>query len=272
VALVGVLLVPWLVTRSPGSAAIASTGIRHGDVAIMTPDAVGWTPLATGEAQTLGIGTRLRTGTDGQLALLLAAGMELRMNHTSEIQLAGGNVIDLTDGTIYLDSGPLENSGHVRIRTRFGELKDIGTQFEVSTRADGLRLRVREGRVLLQGAAGLRLESGAGQQLTVDAAGQLQRTAFRTDDPAWGWTEQLAGAPDVEGLTVSEFLTWVARQTGRRVQFAKPGIQLRARTVRLRSTASLAALTPIELLDTVLATTNFSYLIQEDGVILINQR
>ncbi len=270
IAIVAITLVS-LLSQLPQSGAGAATAlIARGGVAVLLPGAADWSTLAEDPA-TLAAGTRLRTGADGRLALLLGAAVELRVDGSTEIQLTAADRVSLAAGTIYVDSGADGQAGNFRVTTPFGELRDIGTQFEVSAAATALRLRVREGRVVLN-QDGLRLDSEAGQQLTVDGTGQVTRTAFRTDDSAWGWVEQLATPPDVEGRTLREFLTWVGRQTGRSVRFAEPAAELRARSVRLHATVSLRGLTPIEALDTVLATTRFNYIIQDDGAILVGRR
>ena len=112
--------------------------------------------------------------------------------------------VELVVGTVYVDSQWNPDDGrNLRIRTPFGELVDIGTQFEALTTQDMLRLRTREGRVRLEDPDGLRSESEAGQQLAINADGSLERIAFRTDDPAWHWADELATPPDAGAFSSS---------------------------------------------------------------------
>jgi ferric-dicitrate binding protein FerR (iron transport regulator) len=271
VAVIAVTLIPWLRSNAPNPSPVGNTVTLRGQVAIMTPGTSSWVALGAEQAVPLARGARLRTGADGTLALRLG-NVDVRVNTASEIELAAPETMTLTAGTVYIDSGPLESDGRLVVTTRFGTLRDIGTQFEVNAGDDVLRLRVREGRVVVEDGPGLRLESTAGEQLTLDTAGQVQRSAFRSDDPAWNWAAQLTPIPALSGQTVQAFLNWVARESGRRVLYEQVGVELQARSVRLSSSANLADLTPLEMLDAVLATTNFAYIIRADGAILIQRR
>lgn len=209
-------------------------------------------PLARGRS--MRPGSTLATGVDGQVALRGADGTSLRLAPASRLRLLESNRLDLLAGVIYVDSPP--DAGPLEVRTPFGTARDIGTQFEVGLVRQGLRLRVREGRVELHptSADGLvtagRPEAGspaveerlhqdprpillqAGEELSL-AAGQVEKRSLRAHGETWRpW---LATAPPfrLEGATVIEFLGWLAREQGWTVHWADPGLALEAATIRL---------------------------------------
>ena len=66
-------------------------------------------------------------------------------------------------------------------------------------------------------------------------------------------------------LTV--LLEWVARETGRVIQFDKPEIERKAGTTILHG--NIRHLAPLEALEVMLATTDLEYALPDDGTILI---
>ena len=99
---------------------------------------------------------------------------------------------------------------------------------------------------------------------------ERERDAFSPFSPDWAWVESLAGAPQVEGQTLVAFLDWVANETGREVRFDTPLTETRARGVVLHGDA--AALSPLEALEVVLSTTDFTYALRDDGAIEVSLR
>jgi hypothetical protein len=62
----------------------------------------------------------------------------------------------------------------------------------------------------------------------------------------------------------------VARQTGRRLRFAEPETEARARAVVLHGKA--ADLAPLDALELVLSTTDLEYVLPSDEVIIVRKR
>ncbi len=77
-------------------------------------------------------------------------------------------------------------------------------------------------------------------------------------------------APDTEGQPLLQFLTWVARETGRQLMFDEPATEAQARSVILHGKA--ANLPPLEALDLLLSTTDLEYVLPSDQVIFIRRR
>ena len=192
-----------------GTLTIATGPVFSGDTA-----AEDWKWLA-GTDVPLMSGTRLRTDSSGRAALRLVSGTALRIAGSSELILGRDARIELLDGRVYLDTHGV-NQG-VEIVTRFGTLRDIGTQFEVFATDTSLRVRTREGAVTLTRAqSDTVLQCGVSEELRIDMSGQVERGRIAAFDPEWTWVETLAEAPRGPELTLRRFLDWVARETGRR--------------------------------------------------------
>jgi ferric-dicitrate binding protein FerR (iron transport regulator) len=232
--------------------------------------AIGAVERATGEAwqpvgesqQPLTRGTRLRTLAGARAALRLAGGDSLRLAPGTEIELDDLNELQLHEGMLYLDHRGSVGRG-VRITTPAGNLRDLGTQFELRVTGSSMRLRVREGRVEIE-RAGQQLTGSAGEQLDVDAFGSVLRSRIAPDAAAWGWAEELAPAPDIEGRPAIELLDWVARETGRTLLFADAAARERAQRVVLHG--NIRHLAPLDALEVMLATTDLEYSLIEGRI------
>lgn len=251
------------------SVEVAATDTIVGEVETFAPDGTGWTPLgASGETVTAG--ARLRSGAEGRAGLSLVDGTSLRLDASTELSFERAGRIRLARGAVYLDTGSRPAaSRHVEVVTPAGVVWDVGTQFEVRYEDDALTLRIREGRVVLDRDGG-ETEGLAGEQLTLDAAGRLERTAFSPFDPGWRWVQAVAPLPYQDTLTVHELLEWVARETGREVHFSEPGLATRASRTILHGNPQ--RLLPMEALAVMLETTDLGYTVAGDGAILIASR
>jgi hypothetical protein len=81
----------------------------------------------------------------------------------------------------------------------------------------------------------------------------MQRSPLAADDAEWDWIHSLATPPPMEGRSAFEVLTWVARESGKRLVFADADAELRARGAILHGESR--GLLPLELLDVLVATT-----------------
>jgi ferric-dicitrate binding protein FerR (iron transport regulator) len=254
-------------TRAP--LLLARVVIAHGKVEVSSPGSPPWQPLRIGAEVTAG--TRLRTGADGGMALQLGNGASVRADRNSALELQARDVLRLDRGAMYVDTGANAASSGIRVETPIGSVSDLGTIFEVRTQGDDRRVRVREGRVLLTTAGSLtQAQSAAGEEIEVYGNGDVRRRALSPHGAQWRWAEALAVAPDIEGLHLAEFLVWVARQTGRRLRFAEPETEARARAVVLHGKAT--DLAPLDALELVLSTTDLEYVLPSDEVIIVRKR
>jgi ferric-dicitrate binding protein FerR (iron transport regulator) len=268
-ASIAVVTIAWFGTAQWSSPIpAASVAVLQGQVEILLEDR--WQPLPEA-TQTLRAGTRLRTVADGRAAFVLARASSLRLDRATEVLFNSASRLELEAGTLYFDSGAGGTADSVEIATRFGTVRDIGTQFEVRTFSDGLRLRVREGIVDLEQSNALpSLRSSAGEQLSIALDGDVRRSSFAADDPQWQWASTLAEPLDLDGRTAFEVLNWVARESGKQLRFADATAELRARNAML--SGSGRDLTPLELLEVVVGTADGLDYELVPGAIVIRRR
>ena len=213
-------------------------------------------------------GTRLRTDPSGRAVLQLAPDSSLRVAGLTDLVLQQGDRVELLSGRVYLDTQG--GTSKVEIVTRFGTLRDIGTQFEVLATDATLRVRTREGAVTLTRGKHDVIECAVSEELRVDSQGRIERGHIATHDEEWAWAETLAQPPQGPELPLLRFLDWVARETGRRLRYDSADIELRVRKVVLHGTTPNLA--PVQALEVALATTDIDYSLLDDGTILLRRR
>jgi hypothetical protein len=218
----------------------------------------------------LQVGARLHVGQRWEardLTLLaLASGGMIRALPGTSIQATGDNEIVLGAGRVYLDFPP--GSKPFVLHTPGGIVEHVGTQFEVFATEGDVRIRVREGSVRVHTLHGMQtVEMGA--ELFVPGTGPVVRHSVPTYGPDWEWVEAISPRYEIENRPLSEFLAWVARETGRRVDFA----DARAKEVALhtRLHGSVEGLKPLEALDRVLSTTTLRFEV-DGGTIRVSSR
>lgn len=208
-------------------------------------------PLLTGDI--------LRTSASGRAELQREDGLLVRINVASELELSEAGRFELIAGTVYVDSGTDAAGTPLQIITPLGEVQHLGTQYEVHVADTGLRVRVREGRVSIEGdsvdAVGV-----AGNQLEIAPGGATTVTAIAPNDDAWAWATDLATLPARAEYELVEVLEWIAREQGLALEYA----DLASRNaVRNSIVFGLDGLSPSEALDVITRTTATS--IDNDG-------
>ena len=200
------------------------------------------------------VGDELRPGTriathGGRTAIVLANGVELRLDSNTEISLDTERSMSLASGALYLDSSHRTGSPEtVAIVARGTVIRDIGTRYEVRLSDRELRVRVRDGRVEVLSAFGMR-EADRGGQLMVTSSGILAGRA-PTSGADWDWIVRATPPPQLEGRPLPEFLAWAEREGGRTIRFADPALE-RANAATIVYGA-IERLTVEEALDVVL--------------------
>lgn len=233
-----------------------------------------WVTLRN-EMQNLAVGSHMRTSAGSRAGVVLASGVSVRLADATDVVLESESRVRVLAGKIYLDTGTgdredvanvASNARRIEVITAIGTASDIGTQFEVQYRDNAYRLRVREGRVLLNRRSG-KIDSGVGEQLTIDARGAVERTHIPAEAAEWEWVQSIAPAPDIDEQPVMVLLTWVARETGKSVRFEGAEARRRASTTILHG--NIRHLAPLEALAVMLATTHLEHVLPDDGTILI---
>ena len=215
-------------------------------------------PLQSGAP--LAEGTLVDARQNGELRWM--RGGQLRLKAGTRIRIVNTREIELQSGSLYVSMAAPHAPDTLTVRTRFGTVEHIGTQFMMTMGNDALDIGVREGSVRLSGSASAAL--AAGEALRVDRAGTLTRRATGADDPSWNWVGAPLYAFDADGQTVLSLLQWVALEKGRPVAFADPGARALAERTILRG--SVQGLTVDQSLDVMLATTALSAQVRDDSI------
>ena len=215
-------------------------------------------------------GTELRATEAGRLGLTLAGGASLRLDAGTDLTIASARRFDLTRGAAYLDAGTTVGGEPYTVATSFATISEIGSQIEASVADDSLRLRVRDGDVRIVTAAGTDVTASTGEQLHIDGDGNVVRDYVMPHDGDWAWVETLAATPIVDGRPLTQFLDWVARETGRPIRYDSPLTETSVATAVLQGNAD--NLRPMEALDVMLSMTEFDYSLRWDGSIVIEPR
>ena len=219
-----------------------------------------WQPLGETLAP-LTRGTKLRTLAGGRAVLMLQGGGSLRLAAVTEVMLDAPGRLYVRQGTIYVDSGTDARTARLEIVTPAGTARDLGTQFELQVAGAALRLRVREGSVSID-RGGEPVTGTAGEQISIDVLGAVERESIATDSAEWQWADALAPTPDMDGQPATALIAWVARETGRRLRYESPVVEQRAATVILHG--NIRHLEPLAALDAMLATTDLEYVVEGD--------
>ena len=163
------------------------------------------------------------------------------------------------------------HGGSVEVVTRFGALRDVGTQFEVLATGTTLRVRTREGAVTLtRGRSQPVLECAVSEELRIDSQGRVERGHIAAHDAEWAWAELLAEPPKGPELPLLQFLGWVARETGRGLRYDSSETESRVSKIVLHGTTPDVA--PVQAMEVALATTDIDYSLVDDGTILLRHR
>jgi hypothetical protein len=263
-------------TAVPGPASsVASIEVMTGDVRVEDPAGQ---PLRRVSADMLGqpvpAGSGLRTARpgegEGRIALRMAGGASVRLDAGTTLRLASSEVVELREGAVYVDSGTGPGHRGVAVRTAAGLFQEQGTQFEVRMKGSGLdamtRLRVREGRVLLDRGAGAALVTAAGDELTVRGNGEPVPASVPVSGPEWDWVLRTAPMPAIEGMKVRVFLDWLGRETGQRVRLADEKTAAVADSVVLHG--SIRHLTPAEAPGVVLSSSGLGHRVSGDTLVV----
>ena len=264
VGIAGVLIQRWQV-RPPELA--GSLALIQGTVEVFESESETWAGIS-GSGIRMQDGARLRTDADGTAVLELANGGSMRLAQATEI-VVGIDAFELVSGRLYFDSYSRPSSAAISVATPLGTVNDIGTQFEVSLNADALRVRVREGAIAVAEGGSVVSTASAGEALQRTLTGSWERERIAADDPEWRWAEELARVSESEREPILVYLRWIARETGKQLEFESPLIELAAETASF--SGDPRGLTPRNLLETITAISNFSYELTDDGTILIGR-
>jgi ferric-dicitrate binding protein FerR (iron transport regulator) len=234
---------------------------RHGTIPILRSE------LALQVGSIIPRNATVVTAAGARVALRAPFGHSIRLDSDTTLRVLSDAAFVLERGAIYVDShgGTTVAASSLRIDTPVGAIEDRGTQFEARWEGGSLSLRVREGQVTIEAVAGP-LIARAGEALRLDAAGRVDRSDQAASGQAWAWTETIAPMMDIQGRSLMEFLDWVVRERGARLQFADTRLAGRAPAILLRG--SITGMTLDEATASVLATCGLTHR-WEGGALLV---
>lgn len=220
-------------------------------------------PLAVGDG--LGLGSELATDGGSRAAVRLASGHSVRLDASTRIRLLDDDSLAVDRGAIYVDSGVGTTTRALDVHTPLGVIEETGTQFEVRLEGDAVRVRLREGAVVVH-QDDLDHDVEVGTELALNRDGSVTRRALPTHGAEWEWIVGITPMMDLEGRTAMEFLEWVARERGWTLAFTDDNVARFAGETVLGG--ALGRLTLEEALDAVLPTCQMSYDVRA-GVLVV---
>lgn len=227
-----------------------------------------WIEDGSGEFLTPGntVYTRqtVSTRSDSRASLLRGTDGSIRLDHDTTVYFESPVRLHLVSGRIYVDSGS-DDAPSMIVRTSFGLIREIGTQFTVVAKEDSTRVYVRSGIVQIeQPSSTTVLEAGGAARVTATEIAPLT-----PDDELspWAWSESVAPPVEIDGKPVTHYLAWIERETGLEVQFESLEAERRAETALLQG--RLMGLSPGDSLEPVLATAGLEVKEQTEAILLV---
>jgi ferric-dicitrate binding protein FerR (iron transport regulator) len=214
-------------------------------------------PGLLGGGDAIEAGATLSTEAGGRIALRLGSGHAVRLDRGTRVRILSDRAVALEGGALYVDSAGAEET--LEIRTPFGDLRNVGTQFLVRLRDGTLRVHVREGTVAMT-ASGESVGVHAGQLLEVGEAGPTLRQATAREE--WAWAGEIAPMLAIEGRSARDFLDWIAREQGLSVRFESAELARSASATTLQG--SIEGMTLDQALDSVLPTCGMRHRVDGD--------
>jgi ferric-dicitrate binding protein FerR (iron transport regulator) len=206
----------------------------------------------------------VHTGPGVFAALTLTNGSALRIDEGSRVRIASPRDVELIAGRVYVETNQGGDAGEaLEVHTPFGDVRDVGTRFEVRVGDGQLRVRVRDGEVIVN-AGQNSARAGRGMEVSTGAQGLETRTvpSYGSD---WAWVAKTAAPFTLAGRTLAEFLDWVSRETGYAVTLEGKAAAAASTTVLQ---GSIDGLTPDEALDVVLPSTGLEHRVVNGQVIV----
>ena len=177
-------------------------------------------------------------------------GGTLRLDRGTQVRFDAPRTATLLRGAIYYAN---DTPGvAVTIHTPFGDVRDVGTRFEVRLLDDAVRVRVRAGAVMVRDTT-----ARAGTELVASRTAMASRT-ISTSGEEWAWIENAAPPIVLEGATLDEVLQRIAIEKGLTLE----------RTGRDQMLHGNVPLSIDEALDAATAAAGVTYRIEGDRLIV----
>jgi ferric-dicitrate binding protein FerR (iron transport regulator) len=213
-------------------------------------------------------GSTLATGR-GRVATSISAALSLRLDANTRVSFDSHDHVTLLQGALYVDSGGLGTGPPLTISTPAGDVRHIGTQFQVRVSGETTRIRVREGRVSLRRGSGDTRMVAVGDELEVQGDEERWRRGLASFGDQWEWAATVASTLAIEDRPLAEFLAWIAREHGWRVHYSDEALQQRTLDIHLHG--SIDGLATDAMLERVSLVTGIP-LQANDGVLWVGAR
>jgi hypothetical protein len=178
------------------------------------------------DLSSISAGQFIVTDDDARIGLEWTNGGSLRVDKNTRIEFTSADSVYLHSGQIYFDSWSADTTGSgLTIETDHGSVTHFGTQFMTYTDANDLRVSVREGEVEVDGFYVAAAIASAGKQMILSGGASPVIADFNTYGEAWNWIESTSPVVDIDGHTVSEFLTAIGRETGLQIVYESPAAE-----------------------------------------------
>jgi len=217
---------------------------------------------------TLLAGQTIRTDAGAGLALDWSSGGSLRLDENTRVDFLSPGEIYLDSGRIYFDSEPLmaaiSGSGlRLTVRTPYGEVTHVGTQFMVQAGRSEMTVSVRSGIVEVSPPGKAPSRAVASQQMAVTRSGTHHLVDIRPFGGDWEWAQLASPSVELDGRSVHEFLRWVSHETGMELRYGSEQAESYARTERLNGRIESA---PREALAAWMLTTDLDWRMDEGHI------
>lgn len=209
---------------------------------------------------------KIRTGSDSYTAIRLTNGMDIRIGENTTLEITNLNEVFLNTGTLYVDSNAAE--ADINVRTPFGQAVDIGTQFEVKVSPQHWQVQVRDGQVEMKDDTEVFLLD-SGYRLQISENDTVNRSTIDSDDDSWQWINNVSTPFKLEGATVSRYLEWFSKESGKKIEYQSESARVAAnKTILGGPTVDIATMTS---LSSVISTTDFTIIEGDQSNIIIDR-
>ncbi len=227
-------------------------------------------PLGLFGHRELRVGEVLRQGesvsSSGASLVILNRGGTLRVASDTRLEFDSPARMTLTAGRVYLEFPPDDAVANaLEVSTRLGSVAHLGTEYEIDSDEQAVRIRVREGSIRFTGAAGSRVVN-AGTELVATADQRVATEHIATYGESWAWAAALAPDYDVEGKDLASLLRWSGRELGRPIKYADESVRALAQQTVLHG--SVRGESPQQALSDMLATTSLGYQVRGDDLVI----
>jgi ferric-dicitrate binding protein FerR (iron transport regulator) len=214
--------------------------------------------------QSIRAGDLIATADDSRLGLRVADGTSIRVDTASRVRLMSGRAIELIAGAVYIDDA--RETQNLEVRTRYGTVRDIGTQFEVRLLPDTLRVRVRSGLVMFRSSA-QELTVQPATELSVGVGHVISTRDMSASGPEWVWTTGLAPAVAIEGRALATVLVELCREHGWSLRYGDARAPTEASRAVLHGT--IQGLTAADAVKVIFAASGSRLLYRLQGGVLL---